>query len=248
VPPTQTPSPTPFPNVITDTFGVPMILIPAGEFTMGHDNNQAVAAPAHKVYLDAFYIDKYEVTNERYRACADAGVCTKGGNVLLRREDLSQHPVMDVTWYNAQAYCEWRSDGNRLGSLPTEAQWEKAARGTDERLYPWGNEPVTCDRARYTKCGVMTSAVGQHPAGASFYGVEDMAGNVWEWMFDWYKNDYYQNSPYENPTGPEISTGWKSERGGAWFYQADLQTAVWRNQAPPTAHYLYVGFRCVVTP
>jgi formylglycine-generating enzyme required for sulfatase activity len=225
-----------------------MILIPAGEFTMGSDNNQAVAAPAHKVYLDAFYIDKYEVTNELYRACADAGVCTTGGNVLLRREDLSQHPVMDVTWYNAQAYCEWRSDGNRKGSLPTEAQWEKAARGTDERLYPWGNEPVTCDRARYTKCGVMTSPVGQHPTGASFYGVEDMAGNVWEWVFDWYKNDYYKNSPYENPTGPEQETGWKSERGGAWFYMADLQTAVWRNQAPPTAHYLYVGFRCVVTP
>jgi len=220
-----------------------MMLVPEGEFIMGSDTNQAVAKPAHAVYLDSYYIDKYEVTNTLYLECAEAGGCPTGGGKYLRNPFWAEHPVMDVTWYEAQNYCEWRG-----GSLPTEAQWEKAARDNDQRKFPWGNEPVTCDRARFTECGWMTDPVGSHPAGASPYGVEDMAGNAWEWVYDWYQDDYYLESPYENPTGPERDTGYKTERGGAWFYEASLMTAIWRNQAPDVAHYLYVGFRCAAAP
>ena len=158
-----------------------------------------------KVYLDDYYIDIYEVSQERYKACLEAGGCelTPGTGELLNRPVWDQHPMMDITWYDAQEYCEWRG-----GSLPTEAQWEKAARGTDGRRYPWGDEPVTCERARYGDCGWMTAPVGSHPAGVSPYGVHDMAGNAWEFIYDWYDQDYYQVSPSENPTGPGEDTGW----------------------------------------
>ncbi len=244
--PTPTPTITPLPAEITDAHGLPMVLVPAGEFIMGSDgHDQAAARPAHPVYLDDFYIDVYEVSQARYKECLDAGGCTitPGTGSLLNRPVWDDHPMMDITWYDAQEYCEWRG-----GSLPTEAQWEKAARGTDQRRFPWGNEPVTCERARYGECGWMTSPIGTHPAGASPYGVQDMAGNAWELIYDWYQQDYYEVSPYENPTGPAESTGYKSERGGAWFYEAALMTAIWRNNLPPDAHYLYVGFRCVIEP
>jgi sulfatase modifying factor 1 len=243
--PSATPQPTVLPAEITDAHGIPMVLVPAGEFVMGSDRDQAAARPAHTVYLDDFYIDVYEVSQTRYKECLAAGGCelTPGTGELLNRPVWDEHPMMDITWYDAQEYCEWRG-----GSLPTEAQWEKAARGTDERKFPWGNEPVTCERARYGECGWMTAPIGTHPAGASSYGVQDMAGNAWELIYDWYQQDYYSVSPAENPTGPEEPTGYKSERGGAWFYEADLMTAIWRNNLPPTAHYLYVGFRCVIEP
>lgn len=241
--PTSTATQTPLPGSIIDEQGIEMILIPAGSFIMGSDNNQAAAKPAHEVYLDAYYIDKFEVTNERYLECLEDGYCNSGGSSRLYNSIWDNHPVMDVTWYEAQDYCQWRG-----GRLPTEAEWEKAARGTDERLFPWGNEPVTCERARYGDCGWFTVQVGQHPDGVSPYGVHDMAGNAWEWTLDWYKQDYYSYSPLENPQGPSEDTGWKSTRGGAWFYMAGLMTAVWRNHAPPSAAYSYLGFRCINTP
>ena len=244
--PTSTPQPTVLPVEITDARGIPMVLIPAGEFIMGSDGrDQAAARPAHPVYLDNYYIDVYEVSQARYKECLEAGGCTltPGTGSLLNRPVWDEHPMMDITWYDAQEYCEWRG-----GSLPTEAQWEKAARGTDQRRFPWGDEPVTCERARYGECGWMTAPIGTHPAGASPYGVHDMAGNAWELVYDWYQQNYYQISPYENPAGPEKPTGYKSERGGAWFYEAALMTAIWRNNLPPDAHYLYVGFRCVINP
>ena len=116
-----------------------MVLVPAGEFVMGSDRDQAAARPAHTVYLDDFYIDVYEVSQTRYKECLAAGGCelTPGTGELLNRPVWDEHPMMDITWYDAQEYCEWRG-----GSLPTEAQWEKAARGTDERKFPWGNEPA----------------------------------------------------------------------------------------------------------
>jgi len=241
--PTSSPTSTPLPKTISDKHGIEMILIPAGSFTMGSDNNQATAKPAHSVFLDAYYIDKFEVTNEMYLECLEDGACTSGGSSRLYNSIWDNHPVMDVTWYEAQNYCQWRG-----GRLPTEAEWEKAARGTDERLFPWGNEPVTCERARYGDCGWFTVPVGQHPDGVSPYGVHDMAGNAWEWTLDWYKQDYYSYSPLENPQGPSEDTGWKSTRGGAWFYMAGLMTAVWRNHAPPSAAYSYLGFRCIIVP
>jgi len=241
--PTASPQPTVLPAEITDARGVPMVLVPAGEFVMGADNDQVAAMPAHPVYLDAYYIDVFEVTQNRYRECLEAGGCTTENGKHLNQPVWDEHPMMDINWYDAQEYCEWRG-----GSLPTEAQWEKAARGTDERRYPWGNEPVTCERARYGECGWMTAPVGSSPAGASPYGVQDMAGNAWEFVYDWYERDYYKVSPSENPTGPDYDTGWKSERGGAWFYEADLMSSIWRNHAKPTWHFDYVGFRCVINP
>jgi formylglycine-generating enzyme required for sulfatase activity len=220
-----------------------MALVPAGSFTMGSDTNQAEAKPAHTVTLHDYYIDVYEVTNRQYLACAEAGVCTTGGSGRIRQDIWVDHPVMDVTWYEAQKFCEWRG-----GRLPTEAEWEKAARGADERIFPWGNDPVTCELARYGDCGWFTVPVGQHPKGVSPYGLHDMAGNAWEWTLDWYEADYYSHSPAENPSGPERETGWKSTRGGAWFYMAGLMTSIWRNHAPPTAAYSYLGFRCVAIP
>ena len=240
--PTATFTPTPLPAMISDEKGAEMILIPAGPFVMGSNDNQAAAKPAHTVTLGDYYIDKYEVTNEQFLACVEAGVCS-GGSRRLYNSTWVGHPVMDVTWFQAQQFCEWRG-----GSLPTEAQWEKAARGTDERIFPWGNDPVTCERARYGACGWFTVPVGQHPTGVSPFGVHDMAGNVWEWTKDWYKSDYFTVSPAENPTGPETDTGYKSTRGGAWFYQAGLMTSIWRNHAPPTAAYSYLGFRCIRNP
>jgi formylglycine-generating enzyme required for sulfatase activity len=233
----------PLPEEIIDDHNVPMILIPAGEFVMGSDSNQAAASPAHLVYLDDYYIDKFEVTNEMYLECIQAGACTSGGSSRIYNDTWIGHPVMDVNWYESQDYCAWRG-----GRLPTEAEWEKAARGTDERIFPWGNEPVTCELARFGECGWFTVPIGQHPDGVSPYGVHDMAGNAWEWTQDWYDQDYYTSSPAENPTGPEEDTGWKSTRGGAWFYQGGLMTSVWRNHAPPSVAYSYLGFRCVIAP
>jgi len=247
--PTETPEPTltatatPLPELITDEYGVPMALVPAGNFVMGSDKDQAEAKPAHTVYLDSYYMDVNEVTDALYLECAEAGICITGGGSRLRNPVFADYPVMDVTWYDAAKYCEWRG-----ARLPTEAEWEKAARGTDERKYPWGNDPVTCERSRYGDCGWFAVAVGLHPEGASPYGIQDMAGNAWEWTADWYKADYYKVSPTENPTGPEESTGWKSTRGGAWFYMADLMSSIWRNHAPPTAAYSYLGFRCAKNP
>jgi formylglycine-generating enzyme required for sulfatase activity len=243
VAPTSEPSATPLPELINDEHGVPMLLVPAGEFIMGSDSDMAAAKPAHKVYLDAYYIDEFEVTNALYLECVEAGVCVAGGATRLRNPIFSEHPVMDVTWYMAHDYCEWRG-----ARLPSEAEWEKAARGTDERRFPWGDDPVTCELARYGDCGWFTVPVGQHPKGVSPYGVHDMAGNAWEWTNDWYNEDYYSVSPYENPTGPDVETGWKSTRGGAWFYHADLQTSIWRNHAPIDVGYAYLGFRCALTP
>jgi formylglycine-generating enzyme required for sulfatase activity len=231
------------PELIEDEFGVPMVLVPAGSFMMGSEHDQAEAKPAHTVYLDTFYIDQFEVTNERYLACAEAGVCTTGGSGRIRNPAYVGHPVMDVNWSEAQRYCQWRS-----GRLPTEAEWEKAARGIDERKFPWGNDPITCDLARYGDCGWFTVPVGQHPAGVSPYGAHDMAGNAWEWTADWYDADYYAYSPENNPTGPEQDTGWKVTRGGAWFYMGDLMSSIWRNHAPPGVAYSYLGFRCVKSP
>lgn len=241
--PTSVPSATPLPTLFMDEYGVPMMLVPAGEFVMGSNDNMAAAKPAHTVYLDTFYIDEFEVTNARYLECVEAGACTAGGGTRLRNPIFSEHPVMDVNWYMAHDYCEWRG-----ARLPTEAEWEKAARGTDERKFPWGNDPVTCELARYGDCGWFTVPVGQHPKGVSPYGVHDMAGNAWEWTNDWYNVDYYSVSPSENPTGPEEETGWKSSRGGAWFYHADLMTSIWRNHAPVDVGYSYLGFRCALTP
>lgn len=237
-----------------------MVYIPPGEFLMGCDNidssDYCVQAelPIHVVYLDGYYIDKYEVTNYRYELCVKDGGCslpaqsssyTRAEYYGTSRYD--NYPVIHVNWYQANSFCKW--EGKRL---PTEAEWEKAARGSsDTRKFPWGNSDPTCRRTNSRAgdpqypCYGDTSAVGSYGAGISPYGVRDMAGNVWEWVSDWYSSDYYSNSPYRNPTGPRGGS-LRIRRGGSWSrYVRHLQTSH-RLAYPADGAGIHNGFRCAV--
>jgi formylglycine-generating enzyme required for sulfatase activity len=150
--------------------------------------------------------------------------------------------VVGVSWYDADTYCEWAG-----GQLPTEAQWEYAARGNDGRLYPWGDETPTCDLAQFIGCEGDTVRVGNFPDGNSWVGAMDMAGNVWEWVVDWYGSDYYENSLTNDPIGPTSGT-WKVLRGGGWYNNSILLRAAYRVFVDPAYHTVDVGFRCVVPP
>ena len=229
----------------TDEKGAEMVLIPAGDFTMGSNRGEADEQPVHIVSLDAFYIDKYEVTNKLYKECADAGKCEPPKQIYFFAESpnkiyygVSQYdnyPVIFVDWNMAKSYCEWRG-----ARLPTEAEWEKAARGADGNTYPWGKD-LDCQKANYQGCVNRTSEVGVYPQGVSPYGVYDMTGNVWEWVSDWYSNNYYSISPGNNPLGP--STGQSRVlRGGSWP-RFDI-TAYHRNKFAPDYNTFDIGFRC----
>ncbi len=239
--PAITLTPTPLPTEITDAKGVSMVLIPSGEFTMGSER----VAPLHIVYLDAFYIDKYEVTNALYGDCVKVGSCTVPFEKSSYNYDdyygnakFDNYPVIGVDWYQAGAYCEWRNI-----NLPTEAQWEKAARGTDGRIYPWGNE-ISCNYANYYVCRGSANVVGSYESGKSPYGVYELAGNVKEWVQDWYSPNYYNISPESNPMGPQ-SGSWRVIRGGGYvFSNSDALRSDSRESQDPTNYYLNVGFRC----
>jgi formylglycine-generating enzyme required for sulfatase activity len=218
--------------------GAEMVGIPAGEFTMGNDEGYSDEQPAHTVYLDAFYIDKYEVTNAQYRKCKEAGACAGPfDTIYYDNADYNQHPVVFVRWSWAKAYCRWA--GKRL---PSEAEWEKAARGTDGRTYPWG-EGIDCDHAQHKECGGQTVPVGSKSKGASPYGALDMAGNVWEWAADRYQEDYYQAAPDRNPQGPDKGTA-QVMRGGSWSEAPANVRSAYRSWYMPDARYFNLGFRC----
>jgi formylglycine-generating enzyme required for sulfatase activity len=231
-----------------------MVLVPGGEFTMGSDvapNEQ----PIRVVHVDAFWIDETEVTVAEYTECVDAGACDPpptGGfynHGVAGRED---HPINGVTWNGAQAYCGW-VDGGAKKRLPTEAEWEKAAAGTDARTYPWGDSPepsctyVVMLNAEGDGCGMSSTwEVGGKPLGESPYGARDMAGNVWEWVSDWH--GAYDPGDTVNPSGPETGTR-RVLRGGAWSYDdPDLFRAAYRADQIPTHDTFTVGFRCARTP
>jgi formylglycine-generating enzyme required for sulfatase activity len=237
-----------------------MVFIPAGEFTMGSDLGGDDEKPERKIFLDAFCIDQYEVTNGQYKECADAGACNppaqSSSSTRLSYYDnpkYDNYPVIWVTWDDAQAYCRWR--GKRL---PTEAEWEKAARGTDGRLWPWGNsEP---DGIKLNLCDVNcvydwkeshiddgyqdTAPVGSFEAGKSPYGVYNMVGNVREWVADWYLPDYYSNAPDRNPPGPDSGEG-RVLRGGSWRSNILVSRSIYRLWYSPDVKDEYIGFRCV---
>ena len=200
--------------------GETLVYVPAGEFTMGSDTGDSDDTPVHTVYLDAFWIDQTEVTNKQYQACVDAGTCEPPSSTssythpsYYGNSEFDNYPVIYVNWDKANRYCEvWAG-----GDLPTEAQWEKAARGTDKRTYPWG-EDIDCDKANYQiDCIGDTSPVRSYESGKSPYNAYDMAGNVWEWVNDYYQSDYYATvgGNASNPLGPE-SGQYRVLRGGSW--------------------------------
>jgi iron(II)-dependent oxidoreductase len=223
--------------VIAGDDSAEMVLVPAGEFWMGSEEGDDDEKPRHRVYMDAYYIDKYEVTNALYKRFMDA----TGRSAPLYWNDSkfngARQPVVGVSWDDADAYCKWA--GKRL---PTEAEWEKAARGTDGRKYPWGAQwDSSRANSDESKLG-RAKEVGSYPTGVSPYGVHDLAGNVWEWVADWYDRNYYERSPERNPTGPPAGQN-KVLRGGAWldspFY---LRSAYRVGSSHP--HHDYIGFRC----
>ena len=235
-------------TVVAQSSDPSMVLVPGSEFTMGSPMGDADERPPHQVYLDSYLIDRHEVTVGQYAEFLQQA----GGNAPSDWKTMNQlsnkkRPVSNVDWADAAAYCKWA--GKRL---PTEAEWEKAARGTDGRLYPWGNEPPTSRHANYGQSGSNNNGalapVGSFEEGKSPYGVYDMAGNVWEWVSDWYDHDYYRNSPQRNPEGPPTG-GFKGIRGGSWNSSVRALRSADRYWDPPTFRSQYSpGFRCVKKP
>ncbi len=236
-----------------------MALIPAGEFVMGNDEGAQHEKPERKVFLDSYYIALHEVTNAEYHAfwIADGGensahtpvsygdrLGAENWHKIARAKP--KYPVVGVSWHDAAAYAKWA--GKRL---PTEAEWEKAARGTDSRLWPWGN--AFSLRIHGTKIhanvwngddGYKDGAApaGTYPTGASPYGVLDLAGNVWEWVADWYSESYYHWAPSQNPKGPERG-GRRVVRGGSWANGAQLTQCSNRMGHYPAVGTSFIGFR-----
>ena len=228
--------------------GAEMVLIPAGPFLMGSDSDSALpdARPVHEVTLNAYWIDRYEVTNGQFSECVAAGFCyepREQGSALrpdyYKNEAFADYPVIHVDWNQAKAYCSWA--GKRL---PTEAEWEKAARGEDGLLYPWGNELPDVVPAQIGQFGSGdTVPADAFPEGCSPYGVCGMAGNVWEWTSDQYDPDFYEKSPAFDPlavTGGNIYV----IRGYSWAYPFSLMDITLRNSAYVLTHTWDLGFRC----
>lgn len=239
-----------------------MVRIPAGEFLMGSvkrtDRNAYPAElPQRRVWLDAYDIDKYELTALQYLKFVVATDRQPlldwrydGGNF---QESMAHHPVMHVTWFDADAYCKWA--GKRL---PTEAEWEKAARGEDGRIFPWGNQMAGLTRANYGRTGLSGPvrdrperlllyppiiSVDKYENSVSPYGLHQMAGNVAEWVADWYDREYYKSAPNRNPKGPDSGTH-RAFRGGGWIDSTPTVRAAQRNGSPPETKMNWLGFRC----
>jgi hypothetical protein len=217
-----------------------MVYVSAGEFIMGSSDSDPEAEddekPQHTVYLDAYYMDRTEVTNDQYRKCVEAGACSQPHNTDGYNDpNRAEHPVVWVDWNQASAYCPWA--GKRL---PTEAEWEKTARGTDGRVYPWGND---WDGNKLRVLYDDTKVVGSYPAGASPYEALDMVGNVGEWVADWYDSGYYSRSPSRNPLGPDLGE-YRVVRSGSVIDIEWSLRATNRNMLRPAYSEAYLGFRC----
>ena len=239
-------APTLLPTKITGKDGTPMVLVPAGDFTMGSDQGDEDESPIHRVYLNAFYIDKFEVTNGRFAKFVDAIQSEPPWGFANRDMPVvdADRPVRWVNWMDAMGYCLWA--GKRL---PTEAEWEKAARGTDGRLYPWGSDPPTSAHAVFglKEGGAETvSLIGNRDKGQSPYGAHDLAGNLYEWVTDWYAEDSYTNfvmNPTTNPRGPSEGSA-KVQRGGSYINSPYRLRSSFRTKGDPAEPDPNVGFRC----
>jgi sulfatase modifying factor 1 len=243
--------------------GAEMIWVPAGSFTMGMGDEDIAKLvkerqgwkaewffgekPKHTVTLDGYWIYKYEVTLAQYKK-----FCKETGRTVPDQPKWSSdaHPAVNITWEQAQAYGQWA--GTRL---PTEAEWEKAARGDDSRIFPWGNawDEEKCNNwSDHQKIGggyqaLRGAPVGSYPASASPYGCQDMAGNAWEWVTDWYDPVYYADSPKMNPGGPEIGE-MRVMRGGSWGSSSkSLRTTTRNAEAPDLSYRDDGGFRCAAS-
>jgi len=235
-----------------------MVLIPAGEFIMGSNDGDDDEKPVHRLYLDAYYIDKYEVTNAQFcKFLNEKGNQKEGGTTWLDigssgclidyisgqyhpKPGYEGHPVVMVSWYGARAYAKWADK-----RLPTEAEWEKAARGSlVGKKYPWGDS-IDFSRANYDKNMGRSTPVGSYPANG--YGLYDMAGNVWEWVSDWYDENYYSRSPDKNPRGPDNPYS-RDTRGGGWGSSAWSLRCANRSFYPPRDVSNTLGFRCAKPP
>jgi len=227
---------------------VPMVTIPAGPFLRGNPEGvgRADEWPQRSIILDAFAIDQVEVTNERYLAFVAASGHRHppnpyGTGSLLSAKGIERLPVVQVTWYDAKAYCAWAKK-----RLPTEAEWEKAARGPDGRKFPWGNETATSERANFDREWEEENTlrpVGALPQGDSPYGVKDLSGNAREWVQDWYDAHYYEEAPARNPRGPEKGIV-RSIRGGSWHSPVADITASARGRGGFALQTHGTGFRC----
>lgn len=256
---TRLPLPTPALGIgsfrISPKDGMKVVYVLEGEFMMGGEVYYD-EKPIHRVNLNAFWIDQTEVTNVMFAVfMTEEGNREEDGVTWLDSSDedthihlqedswqagqgYEDHPVVEVTWYGANAYCSWA--GRRL---PTEAEWEKAARGVDGRTYPWGNNDPTADLLNYNNNIGGTTKVGSYPNGASPYSALDMAGNVWEWVADRYSRSYYASSPPDNPIGPERGF-FHVLRGGAWNYRETYARSIHRHSGIPTISHDFIGFRC----
>jgi serine/threonine-protein kinase len=257
-----------------------MVYVPAGEFNMGSTDAQIDTAweqcppdmvdnpcdrawfemesPQHPVVLDAFWIDRTEVTNAQYRRCVETGLCAAPntcdwGEPTYDDPSMADHPVVCVDWQGARAYCGWAG-----GRLPTEAEWEYAARGPEGAVYPWGD---AFDGSRVNHCDAncrfdardstyddlyeRTAPVGSYRRGASWCGALDLAGNILEWVADWYEAEYYSHSPSRNPLGPD-SGAFRVLRGGAWGVDRSWVRGAARSWSDPAERQMDAGFRCVV--
>ncbi len=260
--------------------------VPAGTFVMGTDPEQdkyvkerynpEQEQPQHEIFLSTFHMSRYPVTNAQYQVFVEDGGYTehwkqcwtpagwkwKEQKKLIQPDtrggdfDLPNHPVVMISWYEANAFCQWLTlrlqetgvlTDTQIIRLPTEAEWEKAARGEDGRIFPWGNDAIIPEHANYfeTQLGV-TSTVGCFPCGISPYKCEDMAGNVWEWCQDWYSDEYYSESPTEDPLGPSTGSN-RVDRGGAWDDDARLCRSAYRFRDVPGSRYGSIGFRLLRT-
>lgn len=221
--------------------GSRLVYIPPGEFQMG---NNGFDAPMHTVTLDGYWIYQTKVTNRMFEQCVAVGSCTppaqEVGGSVFGNPQFDNHPVVGVTWDQAGAYCAWSQ-----GTLPTEAQWEKAARGVSGIDFPWGNDEPICDRLNFGYCIGRTSDVDSFPEGRSPYGLFDMAGNVFEWVGDWYSAAYYDEAQLVNPGGPS-SGEYRSIRGSSFETDPDKVNIANRHYGAGVYHNRDLGFRCAV--